>query len=49
MAAYTSPPSSASSPGNHFLTITEGLENLVPLGKATLWKGAQDILFEMVD
>jgi hypothetical protein len=31
--------------GNHFLTITEGLENLVPLGKMTLWKGAQDIEF----
>jgi hypothetical protein len=32
--------------GNHFLTITEGLENLVALGKMTLWQGAQDILFE---
>ncbi len=32
--------------GNHFLTITEGLENLTPLGKMTLWEGAQDILIE---
>ncbi|HQT79192.1 MAG TPA: DUF3830 family protein [Rhodopila sp.] len=31
--------------GNHFLTIVEGLENLVPLGKLTLWSGAQDIEF----
>ena len=33
--------------GNHFLTITEGRENLVPLGKMTLWQGAQDIVFEL--
>jgi uncharacterized protein DUF3830 len=32
--------------GNHFLTITEGLENLRPLGKLTLWEGAQEIVFE---
>jgi hypothetical protein len=32
--------------GNHFLTITKGREHLVPLGKLTLWSGAQDILFE---
>lgn len=32
--------------GNHFLTIIKGKENLVALGKLTLWKGAQDILFE---
>jgi len=32
--------------GNHFLTLTKGLENLVPLGKLTLWEGAQDIVFE---
>ncbi len=31
--------------GNHFLTIVEGLENLVPLGKMTLWQGAQAIEF----
>jgi hypothetical protein len=32
--------------GNHFLTITDGLENLRPLGEMTLWKGAQDIVFD---
>ncbi|MDR3439777.1 DUF3830 family protein [Telmatospirillum sp.] len=32
--------------GNHFLTITEGLENLMPLGEKALWQGAQDIVFE---
>ena len=32
--------------GNHFLTVTKGNENLVALGKLTLWKGAQDIVFE---
>lgn len=33
--------------GNHFLTITKGRENLTALGKLTLWKGAQDIVFEL--
>jgi hypothetical protein len=33
--------------GNHFLTITEGLEGLRPLGVKTLWEGAQDIIFEI--
>ena len=33
--------------GNHLLTITNGRENLTALGKMTLWKGAQDILFEL--
>jgi len=32
--------------GNHFLTIVKGQENLVALGKKTLWEGAQDITFE---
>ena len=32
--------------GNHFLTITEGAEQLPALGKMTLWQGAQDIIFE---
>jgi uncharacterized protein DUF3830 len=32
--------------GNHFLTITEGTDQLPALGKMTLWQGAQDILFE---
>jgi len=35
--------------GNHFLTIVRGQENLATLGKKTLWEGAQDILFELVD
>lgn len=34
---------------NHFLTITEGMENLRALGELVLWKGAQDVLFEIVD
>jgi hypothetical protein len=34
--------------GNHFITIMSGLENLAPLGKLVLWKGAQDILLERV-
>ena len=33
--------------GNHFLTVLDNLENLSTLGKMTLQKGAQDILFEM--
>src|SRR5437763_5136525 len=32
--------------GNHFITLTSGLENVAPFGKMTLWKGAQDIVFE---
>ena len=32
--------------GNHFLTVTDGNENLAALGKLTLWKGAHDIVFE---
>jgi hypothetical protein len=31
--------------GNHFLTITEGAENLAALGKQVLWEGAQEIVF----
>ena len=31
--------------GNHFLTVTDGLEHLHPLGRLTLEKGAQDIVF----
>ena len=33
--------------GNHFLTLTEGLENLHTLGRKTLLEGAQDIRFEI--
>jgi len=33
--------------GNHFITLTSGLENLPALGKTVLWKGAQKICFEM--
>jgi hypothetical protein len=32
--------------GNHFLTVTGGLENLRPLGEMALRKGAQDIVFD---
>ncbi|MFN7193573.1 MAG: DUF3830 family protein, partial [Rhodospirillales bacterium] len=32
--------------GNHFITLTDGLENLASFGKTVLWQGAQDILFE---
>ncbi|NBQ87112.1 MAG: DUF3830 family protein [Betaproteobacteria bacterium] len=34
--------------GNHFLTITEGRDNLRKLGVKVLWEGAQDVLFEAV-
>ena len=34
--------------GNHFITLTSGLENLPTLGKTVLWKGAQNIRFEMM-
>jgi len=33
--------------GNHFITITEGMENLAALGKTVLWQGAQPIKFEL--
>ncbi len=29
--------------GNHFLTITEGLDQLPALGRLTLWEGAQSL------
>jgi hypothetical protein len=32
--------------GNHFISITSGLENLAKLGKLALWEGAQKIRFE---
>lgn len=34
---------------NHFLTITEGSENLRKLGEMVLWKGAQDVVFELAN
>lgn len=33
--------------GNHFLTITQGQENLAALGRLTLWQGAQEIVFSL--
>lgn len=33
--------------GNHFITLTSGLENLMALGNKVLWEGAQDISFEL--
>ena len=32
--------------GNHFLTLTSGLDRLPEIGKRTLWEGAQPIRFE---
>lgn len=32
--------------GNHFITLTSGLENLYELGRTVLWQGAQPIRFE---
>ena len=32
--------------GNHFLTITEGLDRLTALGRDVLWTGAKTIVFE---
>jgi len=32
--------------GNHFMTITDGIENLATLGKKVLWEGAQPIVIE---
>lgn len=36
-------------PGNHFLTIVEGLEKLDEFGKKVLWEGAQDIEITRID
>ncbi|CZT11489.1 uncharacterized protein RAG0_15619 [Rhynchosporium agropyri] len=33
--------------GNHFLTITEGLEELRMLGESVLWEGAKEVRFEV--
>ena len=32
--------------GNHFLTLTEGLDQLPELGRLTLWRGAQDLVVD---
>jgi hypothetical protein len=34
--------------GNHFITLTSGLDKLPELGRLCLWQGAQDIRFEAV-
>lgn len=31
--------------GNHFITLTDGLENLPEVGRRVLWEGAQPIRF----
>ena len=33
--------------GNHFITLTGGLENLHALGTSVLWEGAKPIRFEV--
>ena len=33
--------------GNHFLTLTSGLDNLTTLGRKVLYEGVQDIVFEL--
>ena len=34
--------------GNHFITITKGVEQLAALGEKVLWGGAQPIRFETI-
>jgi len=34
---------------NHFLTVSEGGEDLRALGEKVLWEGAQDVVFEVAD
>lgn len=33
--------------GNHFITLTSGLDKLPEIGRMTLWEGAQPIRFEL--
>lgn len=33
--------------GNHFLTITDGAQHLIEIGRRVLWDGAQGIRFEV--
>ena len=35
--------------GNHFLTITDGLDRLARVGRSVLWDGAKDIVFRAVE
>jgi hypothetical protein len=35
--------------GNHFLTVSEGQEQLEEMGRRVLWNGAQPISFESID
>jgi len=35
--------------GNHFLTVSEGREQLREVGRLVTWEGAQDIRFEPLD
>lgn len=35
--------------GNHFITLTSGLETLPELGRLVLWQGAQPIRFELAE
>ena len=34
--------------GNHFITITSGLDQLYELGRSTLWEGAKQIRIEAI-
>ncbi len=33
--------------GNHFITLTSGLENLRAMGRQVLWEGSKDLLIEV--
>ncbi len=33
--------------GNHFLTLTEGVERLRDIGELVLWEGAKDVVFDL--
>ncbi len=35
--------------GNHFLTITEGLDRLYEFGRKVLWEGAQELRIELLE
>ena len=34
--------------GNHFLTLTAGIDRLYQFGRKVLWDGAQDIEIELI-